>query len=85
MKTDTTREVELSTSLRAIMVELEKKIAEITGASRTPAMLLIKFRGNVQYIANVHRGSGTEMLTELLDRWKAQLPDIPEHKKKFRS
>lgn len=81
MARDRPKELLLSRELRGLAKQMERKLARITGEARTPFLMIVQVDRLAQYVANVPRAHGADMIAELLARWKAGLPDIPEHEK----
>jgi hypothetical protein len=76
-------DVALSRALNAIATELEAKLTEITGADRPGFVLLVTVSTEVQYVANVRREDGIDLIKGLFKRWgnPQAIPDLSLHQK----
>lgn len=74
----TTASMRLSVNLQAIAGQLEDALNDAAG-ERIPFVLVLQADGVAQYIGNVKRADGVELIESLLARWKAGRADIPAH------
>ena len=74
----TEKENRLSVSLQLIAEALDQQL-EFLMKERVSFVLVLQADHTAQYVANVARKDGEELLQSLLDRWKANRADIPAH------
>lgn len=68
----------LSLRMQDIAQSLADVLADVAG--EPIAFVLVLSADNVaQYVSNASRADGTEMIEELLSRWRAGRADIPAH------
>jgi hypothetical protein len=68
----------LSVELQAIATLMEEWLQVITG-QRCGFVLLFSIDDVTQYVANVERAEGVDLIRGLLERWEAGRADIPAH------
>lgn len=75
----------LSMNLQALCNGLAEVLQEQYGSPVGFVLILAPFnqhpRTEVQYVANVKREDGIDLIKELLRRWQQGEPDIPTHLK----
>lgn len=70
----------LSIALRGIAQDIERQLTTTAG-ERVLFSLHIWSDGRGQYVSNAKREDVATALEELLARWRAGMPDIPEHER----
>ena len=66
--------IEMQTVANAVSTLLE-----LAAGEPVPFVLICQADKVVQYVGNVSREDGTELIESLLRRWKANRADIPAH------
>lgn len=76
----TTPDLELSQHLQLIATAIEKALALASGVPHCPFVLVAMPASNAQYVANVSRQDGINLLTGLMQRWgNPNAVDLPDH------
>lgn len=73
-----TASMKLSIQAQALATALSKTLEDIAGEP-VGFVLVMSVDDVAQYVANVERKDGKEILEDLLNRWKAGRADIPAH------
>jgi hypothetical protein len=68
--------IRVSTMLQPLAEALETTLAELAGET-IGFVLVTSVANTAQYVSNVQRSDGTEMIRDLLARWEAKRADIP--------
>lgn len=68
----------VSVSLQELATMIDDFLAARAG-ERVAFTLVVNTNGVAQYVSNIGRVEGTEMIESLLARWKAGRADIPAH------
>lgn len=68
----------LSIHMQAIADALSALLDGFAGES-VPFVLILEADGIAQYVSNLQRQDGVELIESLLARWKAGRADIPAH------
>lgn len=74
----------LSQHMRKIIDRAEREASRIYGSRVGLVMVLVPFDVpdvEMQYIANVKREDGVDMLRKLFTRWNIPIEDVPAHEK----
>lgn len=72
------KSIKVSLALQDIAGCLEDVLENITG-ERIAFVLVVSVGNTAQYASNANRTDGTQLLEDLLGRWKANRADIPAH------
>jgi hypothetical protein len=75
---------ELSRKISNIIDHAEREASRAYGARVGIVMVFVPFDvpdSEAQYISNVKREDGIDMLRKLLARWKIPIEDVPAHEK----
>lgn len=68
----------ISIALQDLANGINEALAEITGEP-VAFVVVLQYGGAAQYVSNVSRKDGTELIESLIARWKAGRADIPAH------
>jgi hypothetical protein len=74
----------LSQQMRKIIDRAERDASKIYGSRVGLVMVFVPFNvpdSEMQYIANVKREDGVDMLRKLFLRWSIPIEDVPAHEK----
>lgn len=74
----TTQSQRLSLAMQDIANGLNEYLKVIAG-EEIAFVLIIQADKVAQYVSNASRADGTELIEDLLNRWKANRADIPAH------
>lgn len=75
---------DLSRKMRAIIDRAEREATRVYGSPVGLVMVFVPFDvpdSEMQYIANVKRADGVDMLRKLFTRWQLPIEDVPTHEK----
>jgi hypothetical protein len=74
----------LSQQMRKIIDRAERDASRVYGGRVGLIMVFVPFdvpQAEMQYIANVKREDGVDMLRKLFTRWNMPIEDVPAHEK----
>ena len=69
----------ISFALQNIAGALDDDLKSSAGGERVAFVLIVQIDGIAQYVSNVSRPSGIELIKSLLARWEHGRADIPAH------
>lgn len=75
---------QLSKQMRKLIDRAERDASQAFGSRVGVVMVLVPFNvpdSEMQYIANVKREDGVDMLRKLFTRWNIPIEDVPAHEK----
>lgn len=70
----------ISLALRGIAEGLDRQLT-IAAGERVMFSLIVFTDGRGQYVSNANREDVVKALDDLMAKWRAGMPDIPEHEK----
>jgi len=71
------RMLKVAGGLQPLASALEQLLRDMAGGTTLGFVLVVSVEKTAQYVANVDRRDGQELLRDLLGRWDAQRADIP--------
>jgi hypothetical protein len=75
---------QLSKQMRSLIDRAERDASKAFGSRVGVVMVFVPFdvpESEAQYISNVKREDGIDMLRKLFARWKLPIDDVPAHEK----